>query len=300
MTAVTESTAGPAGDHAPASSQEPPPEGLTGLARWARERIDARAVDMNDEELARPAVVFAPHQDDETLGCGATILQKRANGAEIAVVFLTDGRQSHHQCGPVADLIARRAAEGREAARRLGVAATEVVQLGFTDGALNADLRAAQAAIQDILRQRQPAQVFVTHHRDRKADHVAAARAVRAAVAGTCPDATVYEYPVWAWQHWPFARWSDLAQQSAGERLRTTLRIWRALRRGELTRVALGECRAAKWRALTAHASQVARTPAQPDWPVLGDVWGGGFLRCFFHQYEIFTRTRGRDLTATL
>ncbi len=40
-------------------------------------------------------IVFAPHQDDETLGCGALIAHKRNDGQPVHVVFLTDGSCSH-------------------------------------------------------------------------------------------------------------------------------------------------------------------------------------------------------------
>src|SRR5882724_2841134 len=37
-------------------------------------------------------LVLAPHMDDETLGCGGTIARHAQAGADVAVVFLTDGR----------------------------------------------------------------------------------------------------------------------------------------------------------------------------------------------------------------
>ena len=39
-----------------------------------------------------PVIVVAPHPDDETLGCGATIMQKLAAGTPVHVVIATDGR----------------------------------------------------------------------------------------------------------------------------------------------------------------------------------------------------------------
>ena len=36
-------------------------------------------------------LVFAPHQDDETLGCGGTLALLRKNGCKVKVVFVTDG-----------------------------------------------------------------------------------------------------------------------------------------------------------------------------------------------------------------
>jgi GlcNAc-PI de-N-acetylase len=38
-----------------------------------------------------PTIVFAPHQDDETLGCGGLIALKRSLGLPVKVIFLTNG-----------------------------------------------------------------------------------------------------------------------------------------------------------------------------------------------------------------
>ena len=35
-------------------------------------------------------LVIAPHPDDETLGCGGTLLRHKANGDEISWVIVTD------------------------------------------------------------------------------------------------------------------------------------------------------------------------------------------------------------------
>ncbi len=54
-----------------------------------------RAKRLQQPELEQSALVFSPHFDDETLGCGGTILRKRSLGAAVGIVFLTDGRASH-------------------------------------------------------------------------------------------------------------------------------------------------------------------------------------------------------------
>jgi glycosyltransferase involved in cell wall biosynthesis len=43
----------------------------------------------------KSAMVFAPHQDDETFGCGGMIARKKEQGIPVAIAFLTDGRGSH-------------------------------------------------------------------------------------------------------------------------------------------------------------------------------------------------------------
>ena len=44
-------------------------------------------------------VVLAPHMDDETLGCGGTIARHVQAGAQVTVVFLTDGRHGASYAG---------------------------------------------------------------------------------------------------------------------------------------------------------------------------------------------------------
>ena len=56
--------------------------------------IRRRLREMTREELARPAVVLAPHPDDETLGCGGTLIRKARAGAPLKVVLMTDGARS--------------------------------------------------------------------------------------------------------------------------------------------------------------------------------------------------------------
>lgn len=40
-------------------------------------------------------LVIAPHPDDETLGCGAAIMDALSNGRSVGIVLLTDGCASH-------------------------------------------------------------------------------------------------------------------------------------------------------------------------------------------------------------
>ena len=40
-------------------------------------------------------IVFAPHPDDETLGCGGTIAKRIVEGYEVIIVIMTDGRHSY-------------------------------------------------------------------------------------------------------------------------------------------------------------------------------------------------------------
>ncbi|MEO1183999.1 MAG: PIG-L family deacetylase, partial [Cyanobacteria bacterium J06636_27] len=42
------------------------------------------------EANKKSALVFSPHQDDETIGCGGMIALKRSQAIPVKVVFLTD------------------------------------------------------------------------------------------------------------------------------------------------------------------------------------------------------------------
>ena len=70
-------------------------------------------------------LVLAPHMDDEVIGCGGTVARHVARGADVTVIFLTDGRQG----GAVAqsggsleplDIVATRKQEARRALARTG------------------------------------------------------------------------------------------------------------------------------------------------------------------------------------
>src|SRR5947208_1953038 len=91
------------------------------VCRLTRLAMDARMSECRPDDLARPTVVFAPHQDDEALGCGGTILRKRRAGAAVDIAFVTDGSQSHARLMDPAALSALRAREALAAAEVLGV-----------------------------------------------------------------------------------------------------------------------------------------------------------------------------------
>ena len=102
--------------------------------------LDRLAV-MSEALLDAPALVAAPHPDDETLGCGGLLLARHARGVPASVVFLTDGAGSHQGGSSGPGLAERRKAEGAEACRRLGAAPPEF--LNFPDGALHEHVEAA-------------------------------------------------------------------------------------------------------------------------------------------------------------
>ena len=88
--------------------------------------------------------MLAPHPDDETLGCGGTILLHRQAGGVVRVLIVTDGRASRAGGLGPDEMARRREGEARHAMASLGV---ELVWLGLPEaGWSEAALREPLAA----------------------------------------------------------------------------------------------------------------------------------------------------------
>lgn len=235
-------------------------------------------------ELGRDAWVVAPHPDDETLGCGGTILRKRELGARVRVVFLSDGAGSHGRFMPAEALSALRREEALAACAALGA---EALFLGLPDGRLMQRLEEGTELLRELFGRERAPQVFTTFRGEPPADHRAAFEMARRALAGAA-GARLLEYPVWAWRHWPW-----VPAEAGGRRGRLSEALAGLARCAAFVgtfrwRVPLGARREAKRRALAAHRSQVAAPPGRGEWPVLGEVSGGAFLKLFFQEFELF------------
>jgi len=68
---------------------------------------------------AGPALVLAPHCDDEILGCGGAIIRHLEAGDAVTVIVLTDGR-GERAVPDASEYVARRKTESRAAAQLLG------------------------------------------------------------------------------------------------------------------------------------------------------------------------------------
>lgn len=154
----------------------------------------------------QPIMVFAPHQDDETLGCGGLIALKQSVGAKVQVVFLTDGSRSDAALDPQI-LATVRQQESLQALKILGVSPHQIHFLAQPDGGLqqlpDPARQALIAQIVQLLMLYQPQQVFVPHRQDRHyfGDHEATYALVRAAIRQLDIMPTLYQYPVWLfWQ----------------------------------------------------------------------------------------------------
>jgi LmbE family N-acetylglucosaminyl deacetylase len=160
----------------------------------------------------KAAVIFAPHQDDETLGCGGMIALKRKYGIPVSVVFVTDGKQSHGQERNISpsELIETRREEALEALSILGVDSSEIYFLEQPDGFLhyqtNQDHQALVDKFIEVLKKLKPGEIYVPHRKDQHIDHEITYQLVSSAIKKSGIKAEVLQYPVWLfWQsliHW--------------------------------------------------------------------------------------------------
>jgi LmbE family N-acetylglucosaminyl deacetylase len=214
-------------------------------------------------------LVFAPHPDDEALGCGGLIARKRLEGSPVHIAYLTDGSESHpdHPAFTPEAVAAMRENEARRAMRLLGVESTALAFLKARDGTL-ADLDAAAAAeltekIAGVLKKVRPDEVFLPFHHDGSSEHDAAFKLVASALAQTKTKARILAFPIWSW-------WNPLLLIRP---LFTSRKVWRSDFLGY---------EHIKMQALAIYASQVEPMPPWPN-PVVSSEFVS-----FFSSHEEF------------
>lgn len=235
-------------------------------------------------------MVFAPHQDDETLGCGGTILMKRQAGTLVKLVFMTDGTTSHRQFVTEAELSRMRNGEAIEAAIVLGLNEGDVEFLGYPDSKLGMHHESAVEKAVRILRSHRPREVFVPYRHDETTDHEATYRVVRDAARLSGLRVRICEYPIWFWNQWPWVSFRLAPNRDALKDLARVARYQFGLKALQAfrCRVPIRDHLAAKRDALARHRSQTTAVIPGVGWPVLADVSNGDFLECFFQDYEVF------------
>ena len=256
-----------------------------------RERI-SQIAPMSLAELKSSAMVFSPHPDDETLGCGGTIIRKCQTGAEVKIVFMTDGSRSHHRFMPEAKLIELRQQEAVQAAECLGLTPANVIFLDFRDCELVRETAAATAWVQQLLWQNKPQQIFIPYTRETHPDHLATNQIVLAALEEYSPEIAVYEYPVWYWHHFPWTTTGDRDSRLAYLKASIKAGFGRQLLQEFNYRVEIDRpVKEQKQLALAQHQTQMKRLVDDPDWGLLKDAGNGEWLECFWQKFEIFRRT---------
>ena len=168
----------------------------TDESRWTGWPAPASWPTLDVEQLARrPLLVVAAHPDDEVLGVGGLLSVLAGLGADLRLLWATDGEASHplSTAEPARRLASIRRAESAVAAERLGLAAVPRTHLGLPDGGLGRHEDQLTERLADEVRDGDV--VLAPWSGDGHPDHEACGRSAGAVAA------TLLEYPVWAW-HW--------------------------------------------------------------------------------------------------
>lgn len=254
--------------------------------------LDSKASLVSDNELVKSGIFFSPHFDDETLGCGGTIIRKVNSGAPVSVVFMTDGSRSHSQWMPEKELSQIRKSEGIAAVGELGVKKGNVFILDFPESKLMEYSDRVYQEVTELLMSQKPEQVFLPYTHEPlmwSSDHVLTTRIILDAIRD-CPwEITVYEYPIWAWFHYPWIRpqrgslrqvLKNSIEYRFGVRLLSDINL----------KVKIEDVLDWKRSALEQHRSQMVELIPDVGWPTLHGVANGDFLKLFFQKYEYFRK----------
>lgn len=142
-------------------------------------------------------VVMAPHPDDEVLGCGGSILNHRAAGRNVGVVYLTSGEHASPHLPPD-ELGPLREREADASAAALGMLGGNVQFLRLGDGAIDPYDVGQMGRVVTVLRRWRPQLLYVPHPGEGSFDHRSAFELCWRA-AGMAGSAN---YPTWGGPHW--------------------------------------------------------------------------------------------------
>lgn len=262
------------------------------IAAALLDRLVGKAEPLSPEAVARPAVVLAPHPDDESLGCGGLVALKRELGVPVTVVFMTDGAGSHPTFVDAVELADRRRQEALTACTRLGVDADSTHFLDIPDGHLAACFDEAVVCLTPILAAAGATQLVLPHPAEPPTDHEATFRIAEHCVARSTADYEALLYPVWLWDQWPFTNplSAPRARSSTRAVVRSAVdhRLGLGLARSLGRRLDVAAVLERKRAALDAHASQMVRPTHAPNWITLADVAGGDWLDLLVRPTELY------------
>jgi len=157
------------------------------------------SVDASAKVNFKKALVLSPHPDDDCFALGGTIKKMTTAGAEVMVVYFTDGVGGvPEESGQKYDknLIEKRKIETANAAKILGI--KETIFWGYKDGKLAAGQSAAQA-LKDLIEKVQPEIIFLPSFLDNHPDHRATNEIfINAVNALEKPEFEIWAYEVWS------------------------------------------------------------------------------------------------------
>jgi len=232
----------------------------------------AQTLPLGDLETWGTVLVIAPHQDDESLGCGGTIALLKQAGVSVKVVFTTDGSLSHPNSKqyPKPKLVQLREQEALTALQLLGVDATDVTFMRLPDGSLpltnQPGFNEAAVLLKQLISDIGPDTILLPWHLDPHPDHRATWQIVDRAISEEGLKIRQLQYLVWLWER---AAESDLPKSEEVN----------------VTKISIETVIGQKKEAIAAHLSQTTHLiNDDPD----GFILSAQMLAHFDHHFEYF------------
>lgn len=242
-----------------------------------------KEIDISD--LIKNTMVFAPHQDDESLGCGGAIKMIRDGGAHVSVTFMTNGAaddRAKYLYGDEDKIVNMRNLEAKNACRVLGV--NDVNFLNYMDGNLYEFREQAEENVIELLYQQNPQQIFITYENDLHPDHETTAKIVKNAIRITRMNVDVYEYPVWIRSQWPFVSQKGFGFRVIFGKLHNLNKIYREFD----IKLDISDVVEVKKEAIDSYFSQTVKLDINEEMQGLFEIFGGEWIKSFFNNKEIY------------
>ena len=246
---------------------------------------------LSTEELLRPTVVIAPHQDDEVLGCGGTISHLRQCGVPVTIIFLCSGAYSHSKLMPPEEMEVTRNREALDAAKSLGVAASDVLFMPICTREYPINHEEIKKQLIPVLQNRQADNYYIPYRYEPHPEHSATASIGLYAIDKLQKNALVMEYPVWFWEHQPWMMTTYFSSKGFRRRLTHSVGATARLFLHFNQYVDIAKTLHNKNESLDEYKSQMTKLTGAKNWTTLAEVGSGDFLKCFNRSREIFSKT---------
>ncbi|MBU1135077.1 MAG: PIG-L family deacetylase [Nanoarchaeota archaeon] len=116
----------------------------------------------------KKVLVFAPHPDDEILGCGGILLKRRKEFPEISICYVTYGDTPPAWNISKEEYTKLREIEARKVCKKLNV--SNVHFLGEPDGFLKTTESLIKKVVR-VIREEKPHRVYIPHDKESNSDH---------------------------------------------------------------------------------------------------------------------------------
>lgn len=176
------------------------------LFYYIREWFRLFSTDCTETLPQGPILVIAPHPDDETIGCGATVARLCSEGRKVRVIIVSDGGASTQSAVVTSsELAAIRREEALNAARTLGLSEADVIFLSYPDSHITSHKKEVSETLLAQITQYMPSIIFMPHRFDEHADHRAVAHIIEQLRNEEKIHASILQYPIWyRTVSWPY------------------------------------------------------------------------------------------------